>query len=64
MYYIAQYKHFFTCFVDYLYICKSLKFAWLLNQTKLSFTFKIFVLVALCLVKCFETQILPMSYKF
>ena len=27
IHYIAQYKHFFTCFLDYLYICKSLKIA-------------------------------------
>ena len=55
IYYIAQYKHFFTCFLD-LYICKSLKIAWLINQTKFSSTFKILVLVALCLIKCFGTQ--------
>ena len=54
--YIAQYKHFFTCFLDYLYICESLKIAWLINQTKFSSTFKILVLVALCLIKCFGTQ--------
>ena len=48
IYYIAQYKHFFTCFLD-LYICKSLKIAWLINQIKFSSTFKILVLVALCL---------------
>ena len=56
IYYIAQYKHFFTCFLDYLYICESLKIAWLINQTKFSSTFKILVLVALCLIKCFGTQ--------
>ena len=55
IYYIAQYKHFFTCFLD-LYICKSLKIAWLINQTKFSSTFKILVLVVLCLIKCFGTQ--------
>ena len=55
IYYIAQYKHFFTCFLD-LYICKSLKIAWLINQTKFSSTFKILVLVALCLIKSFGTQ--------
>ena len=27
IYYIAQYKHFFTCFLDYLCVCKSLKIA-------------------------------------
>ena len=56
IYYIAQYKHSFTCFLDYLYICKSLKIAWLVNQTKFSSTFKIILLVALCLIKCFGTQ--------
>ena len=56
IHYIAQYKHFFTCFLDYLYICESLKIAWLINQTKFSSTFKILVLVALCLIKCFGTQ--------
>ena len=55
-YYIAQCKHFFICFLDYLYICKSLKIACLVNQTNFSSTFKILVLVALCLIKCFETQ--------
>ena len=58
IYYIAQYKHFFTCFLDYLYICESLKIAWLINQTKFSSTFKILVLVALCLIKCFGMQAL------
>ena len=56
IYYIAQCKHSFTCFLDYLYICKSLKIAWLVNQTKFSSTFKIILLVALCLIKCFGTQ--------
>ena len=56
MYYIAQYKHLFTCLLDYLYICESLKIAWLINQTKVTSTFKIFVLVALYLIKCFGTQ--------
>ena len=56
IYYIAQYKHFFTCFLDYLYNSESLKIAWLINQTKFSSTFKILVLVALCLIKCFGTQ--------
>ena len=56
VYYIAQYNHFFTCFLDYLYICESLKIAWLINQTKFCSTFKILVLVALCLIKCFGKQ--------
>ena len=38
IYYIAQYKHCFTCSLDYLYICESLKIAWLVNQTKFSST--------------------------
>ena len=57
IYYISQYKHFFTCFLDYLYICESLKIAWIINQTKFSFTFKILVLVALCLIKRFGTHV-------
>ena len=56
IYYTAQYKHIFTCFLDYLYICESLKIAWLINQTKFSSTFKTLVLVALCLVMCSGTQ--------
>ena len=56
IYHIAQYKHFFTCFLEYLYICESLEIAWLINQTKPSSTFKILALVALCLIKCFGTQ--------
>ena len=56
IYDIPQYKHFFTCFLDYLYICESLKIAWLINQTKFSSTFKILVLVVHCLIKCFGTQ--------
>ena len=56
IYDIPQYKHFFTCFLDYLYICESLKIAWLINQTKFSSTFKIPVLVTLCLIKCFGTR--------
>ena len=56
IYDIPQYKHFFTCFLDYLYICESLKIAWLISQTKFSSTFKILVLVALCLIKCFGTR--------
>ena len=56
MYYTAQYKHFFTCSLDYLYICRSLKIAWLINQTKFTSNFKILVLVALYLIKCFGTQ--------
>ena len=56
IYYIVQYKHFFTCSLDYLYICVILKIAWLVNQTKFTSTFKIFVLFALYLIKCFETQ--------
>ena len=39
IYDIPQYKHFFTCFLDYLYICESLKIAWPI-QTKFSSTFK------------------------
>ena len=53
---IAQYKIFFICSLDYLYICGSLKIAWLINQTKFTSTFKIFVLAALYLIKCFGTQ--------
>ena len=56
IYDIPQYKHFFTCFLDYLYICESLEIAWLINQTKPSSPFKILALVALCLIKCFGTQ--------
>ena len=56
IYYVAQYKLSFTCFLDYLYICGSLKIAWLINQTKFTSTFKIFVLAALYLIKCFGTQ--------
>ena len=43
IYYVAQYILSFTCFLDDLYICKSLKIAWLINQTKFTATFKIFV---------------------
>ena len=56
IYYIAQYKHFFICFLDYLCICESLKIASIINQTKFSSTFEIIVLVALFLIKCFGTQ--------
>ena len=56
IYHIAQYKHFFNGFIDYLYICESLKFAWLINQTRLTATCKMFVLVASYLIKCFKTQ--------
>ena len=56
IYYIGQYKLFFACFLDYLYICESLKIAWLINHTKFASTFKIFVLAALYLIKCFGTQ--------
>ena len=56
IYYIAQYKHFFTCSLDYLYICGGQKIPWLLNQTQFTSNFKIFVLVALYLIKYFGTQ--------
>ena len=56
IYYIAQDKHFFICFLYYLCICESLKIVSLINQTKFTSTFKIFTLVALYLIKGFGTQ--------
>ena len=44
---IAQYKDFLKFSVDFLYICESLKIAWLINQTKFTSTLKLFFLVAL-----------------
>ena len=40
IYYITQYKYFFTCSLDYLYFCGSLKIAWLINETKFISNFK------------------------
>ena len=56
IYYIAKYKHFFTCSLEYLYICKNLKITRQITQTKFTSTFKIFLLVALYLIKCFGAQ--------
>ena len=43
-------------FLDYLQICTSLKITWLINQTKFTSVFQIFVLAALYLIKCFGTH--------
>ena len=63
IYYIAQYTHFFTCSLDYLFFCGSLKITWLINQTKCTSDFKIFLLVALYLIKCFGTQALLTKFR-
>ena len=46
-----------------LHIRGSLKIAWLINQTKFTSNFKIFVLVAFYFIKCFGTQAFLIKFR-